>query len=131
MTAADLQRLETAIRRPLSPAVRQFFLSFPPGLRTPDEEREPDDSDFELTDDADDLIRMNTPGWGCIVIPNAGPNVFALGSGGCGETWWVDLDDEHGAVYFCDAGTYVENSDRVADSLSEFAQRMLDAEEED
>jgi hypothetical protein len=131
MTDADLQRLETAIGRPLPAAVREFFLNFPPGLRIPDEERDPDFSDFELTDDVDALIQMNTPGWGRVILPEAGPNFFALGCGGCGETWWIDLDDEHGAVYFADAGTEAEFSDRVADSLAEFAQRMLDADEED
>jgi hypothetical protein len=128
MTAADLQRLEAAIGRPLSPPVRAFFLNFPPGLRTPDEERDPDDMDFELTDDADALIRMNTDGWARLWLPNAGPNFFALGSGGCGETWWVDLDDANGAVYFADAGTYAEHSDRVADSIAEFVQGMLGEE---
>lgn len=130
MIPADLERLETAIGRPL-PAVREFFLNFPPGLRTPDKERDPDADDFELTDDADALIQMNRPGWGGVAIPGAGENVFVLGSGGCGETWWVDLDGERGAVYFCDAGTSAEDSDHVADSLAEFAQRMLGAGEEE
>ena len=66
MTEKDLQRLESAIGRPLSPAVRHFFLNFPPELRTPEDERDPDPDDFELTDDADQLIQMNTPGWGCL-----------------------------------------------------------------
>jgi hypothetical protein len=131
MTAADLRRLETAIGRPLSPPVREFFLNFPPGLRTPDENRDPDYSDFELTDDADALIQMNTDRWARVWLPNAGPNFFALGCGGCGETWWVDLDDKSGAVYFADAGTEAEYSDRVADSIAEFARRMLDAGEKD
>jgi hypothetical protein len=123
MTERDLRRLEAAIGRSLSPAVRQFFLNFPTALRERDEDDDGDD--FALTDSADDLIRMNTPGPGRIMIPNAGPNVFALGSGDCGETWWVDLDDEHGAVYFCDAGTYAEYSDRVSESIEEFAGRFL------
>jgi len=126
MTHADLQRLEAAIGRSFPAAVREFFLNFPPGLRVADEDRDPDASDFELTDDVDALIGMNTPGWERIIIPDAGSNVFALGCGGCGETWWVDLDDENGAVYFCDAGTYAEDSDQVADSLAEFAQRWLE-----
>ena len=130
MTAGELQRLETAIGRPLSPPVRDFFLNFPPALRTPDEERDPDDSDFELTDDADDLIAMNADGWRRIWLPNAGPNFFALGCGGCGETWWVDLDDATGAVYFADAGIHAEFSDQVVDSLAEFAQRMLDGDQD-
>jgi cell wall assembly regulator SMI1 len=128
MTAADLQRLETALGRPLSPPVRESFLGFPPGLRLPDDERDPDDMDFELTDDVEALIAMNTDGPGRVWLPGAGPNFFALGCGGCGETWWVDLDDPTGAVYFADAGTDAEYSDRVADSLAEFAQRTLDAE---
>src|SRR4051812_13323552 len=93
MTIDDLRRLETAIGRPLPQAVREFFLNFPPGLRTPDDERDPDFSDFELSDDADALIRMNTDGPDNIWLAEAGPNFFALGSGGCGETWWIDLDD--------------------------------------
>src|SRR5262245_16302542 len=125
MTATDLQRLETAIGRPLSRAVREFFLNFPPGLPTPDEERDPDDLDFELTDDVEALIAMNTDGWARLWLPNAGPNFFALGCGSCGETWWVDLDDENGAVYFAEAGTDAEFSDRIADSIAEFAERML------
>jgi hypothetical protein len=79
-----------------------------------------------LTDDADALIRMNSTGWGNLSLPGSGPNFFALGAGGCGETWWVDLDSESGTVYFADAGTYAEHSDHFADSLAEFAQRMLD-----
>jgi hypothetical protein len=128
MSPADLQRLEGAIGRSLPAAVREFFLNFPPELRIADEDRDPDDSDFELTDDVEALIAMNTPGYDRIIIPGAGSNVLALGCGGCGETWWVNLDDERGAVHFCDAGTYAEDSDHVADSLAEFAQRMLDAE---
>lgn len=131
MTATDLQRLETAIGRPLPQAVRTFFLNFPPGLRVPDENRDPDDADFELTDDVDALISMNTVGFGRVSLPGAGPNFFALGAGGSGETWWVDLDSENGAVYFADAGIYAEDSDHVADSLAEFAQRMLDEDPDD
>jgi hypothetical protein len=126
MTSADLHRLEAAIGRPLSGAVREFFLTFPPGLRAPDGERDPDEMDFELTDDVDALIAMNTDGWARVWLPNAGPNFFALGCGGCGETWWVDLDDETAPVYFADAGTEAEYSDRVADSIAEFARRRLD-----
>jgi hypothetical protein len=125
MTQADLQRLEKAIGRPLSKPLREFFLNFPPGLRVPDEERDPDDTDFELTDDVDALIRMNTDGYDRVCLPDAESNFFALGCGGCGETWCVDLDDEKGAVYFADAGTYAQHSDHVADSIAEFAQRML------
>lgn len=126
MTSDDLRRLEAAVGRALPPAVRAFFLDFPPGLRTPDDERDPDFSDFELTDDADALIRMNANGPDNIWLPEAGPNFFALGSGGCGETWWVDLDSAAGTVYFADAGTYARHSDHVADSLAEFAQGILD-----
>ena len=129
MTKNDLLRLEAAIGRPFPATVKEFFLNFPPALRTPDEDRDPDEDGLELTDDADALIRMNTDGWGRIWLPNAGPNFFALGCGACGETWWVDLDDEKGAVYFADAGTYAEDSDRVADSITEFAQGMLDSDE--
>ena len=131
MTAAELQRLETAIGRTLPQSVRAFFLNFPLGLRIADEDRDPDDSDFELTDDVDALIAMNTDGPQRIWLPEAGPNFFALGCGGCGETWWVDLDSEHGTVYFADAGTYAKYSDHVSDSLAEFAQGILDQDAQD
>ena len=131
MTTADLQRLEKAIGRSMPQAVREFFLNFPPALRVADEDRDPDDSDFELTDDVDALIAMNSDGPQRVWLPEAGPNFFALGSGGCGETWWVDLDSDNGTVYFADAGTYVKYSDHVADSLAEFAQGMLDQNTED
>jgi hypothetical protein len=125
MSGDDLRRLEAAIGRPLPPAVREFFLNFPPGLCTPADELDPDFSDFELTDNADALIRMNTDGPDRVWLPEAGPEFFALGSGGCGETWWVDLDSENGTVYFADAGTYARHSDHVADSLAEFARGIL------
>ena len=125
MTASGLQRLESAVGRSLPQAVREFFLNFPPGLRVAEEDRDPDDSDFELTDDVDALIAMNADGPQRVWLPEAGPNFFALGCGGCGETWWVDLDSERGTVYFADAGTYARYSDHVADSLAEFAQGML------
>jgi hypothetical protein len=125
MTPADLQRLEAAIGRPLPPPVRDFFLNFPPELRDAGENLDPDDSDFHLTDDVEALITMNTDGPHNLWLPEAGPNFFALGCGGCGETWWVDLDSENGTVYFADAGTYAKHSDHVADSLAEFARGML------
>ena len=131
MTSTELQRLETALGRSLPQTVRDFFLHFPPGLRIPEEDRDPDDSNFELTDDVDALITMNTDGPYRVWLPEAGPNFFALGCGGCGETWWVDLDSENGTVYFADAGTYAEHSDHVADSLAEFAQGMLGHDAED
>ncbi len=131
MAPSDLQRLETAIGRSMPQAVRDFFLNFPPELRVADEDRDSDADDFELTDDVDALIRMNTEGWSNLALPGAGPNFFALGAGGCGETWWVDLDSENGTVYFADAGTYAKHSDHVADSLAEFARGMLDENAED
>jgi hypothetical protein len=130
MTQRDLARLEAAIGRPLSPAVRQFFLNFPPELHISDDERDPDTDDFDLTDDTDSLIQLNKPGVGGLVPYNAEPRMFMLGCGGCGETWWVDLDDECGAVYFFDAGTDVHDSDRVADSIDEFARGMIGSDEE-
>jgi hypothetical protein len=124
MTDSELQRLETAIGRSFPQDVRKFFLNFPPGLRVAEKDRDPDDSDFELTDDVDALIAMNADGPGRLCLPGAGPNFFALGCGACGETWWIDLDSERGTVYFADAGTYAEYSDHVADSLAEFVQGM-------
>jgi hypothetical protein len=130
MTGDDLRRLEAAIGRSLPRGVQKFFLNFPPGLRTPEEELDPDFSEFELTDDADALIQMNAAGPYNLSLPEAGPNFFALGSGGCGETWWIELDTENGTVYFADAGTYARHSDHVADSLAEFAQGILDGRRE-
>jgi len=131
MTEADLTRLEGAIGRSLPQAVRELFLHFPSELRIADEDRDPDGSDFELTDDVDALIAMNTDGWDRVWLPNAGANFFALGCGGCGETWWIDLDSEQGAVYFADAGTDVKYSDPITDSLAEFAQRMVRSQRKD
>lgn len=34
MTQDDLQRIEQALGQPLSPAVRHFFLNYPPELRS-------------------------------------------------------------------------------------------------
>lgn len=131
MTASEFQQLEKAIGRAFPADVREFFLNFPDELRVADEDRDPDGSDFELTDDVDALIAMNGVGLERLWLPGAGPNFFALGCGACGETWWVDLDSERGTVYFADAGTDVEYSDHVADSLAEFAHGMLGEEDAD
>jgi hypothetical protein len=87
--------------------------------------------EFDPTDDADALITMNTENPYRVWLPNAGPNFFALGCGGCGETWWIDLDTPGGTVYFADAGTAVEHSDHVADTLAEFARGMLNTADDE
>lgn len=119
MTEQDLRRLEGEIGRSLSPAVRTFFLNFPPELL--EVESDPDDDDFLLMDDADALIEMNRPGKHFYQPIDWTPRMFILGAGGCGETFWVDLDSEHGTVYRFDAGQEAEDSDEMADSLEEFA----------
>lgn len=126
MTTEDLQRLERSLGRPLSPAVRQFFLNFPPELRARAEEHDPDGyDDFVLTDDVDELIAMNDPAQSYVLPLDWAPHMFILGAGGCGETYWVDLDDEQGSVHRFEAGQEAEYSDPVADSLEELARGML------
>src|SRR4051812_21509137 len=127
MTSEDLTRLEQAIGRPLSPAVRHFFLHYPPELRSvtrtilaeygEDIAMTECAADNELCDDADALIEMNRD-----VVPlEKTANVLVIGGGDCGELFWVDLDDARGAVYRCEAGQEAEYSDHLADSLEDFA----------
>jgi hypothetical protein len=51
--------------------------------------------------------------------------MLIVGEGGCGEMYWVDLDDERGPVYRLEAGQEAEFSDPVADSLEEFAEHLI------
>lgn len=123
MTERDMKRLEGTIGRTLPPAVRAFFLNFPAALR--DVESDPDADDFQLTDDPDALIAFNQPG-ACGLQPlDWTPDVFILGSGGCGETFWIDLASPKGSVHRFDAGEEARASAELADSIEEFAQGML------
>jgi hypothetical protein len=51
--------------------------------------------------------------------------MLLLGAGGCGETYWVDLDDERGPVRRFDQGEPAEYSHDLVDSLQEYARRLL------
>jgi hypothetical protein len=131
MTDHDLGRIEQAIGRQLSAAVRRFFLNYPPELRstardlgpTPDGEPYLERAaDNELCDTADAVIAHNRrEGW----ASDFPDNMLIVGAGECGETYWVDLDDERGAVYQFEAGTEPEDSDQLWDSLDEFALELI------
>ncbi len=134
MTQHDVRRIEQAIGRSLSAAVRRFFLNYPPELRStardlgPTPEGEPfleSPADNELCDSADAIIALNDP-QSAVALDRAA-NMLIVGQGGCGETYWVDLDDACGAVSRFDAGTEPEFSDRLADSLDEFAQGLIES----
>ena len=128
MTLSDILRIEAAIGRAVSPAVREFYLNYPAELRTTTTGYEDDEgstitespADYELCDSADGLIALNDrrPGGNAALME---ANQFILGAGGCGETYWVDLDDVTGAVYRIEAGEDVKYSEEVAGSLAEFA----------
>jgi hypothetical protein len=132
MTGHDLDRIEQALSRPLSPAVRQFFLNYPPDLRgtvrdlgpTPDGEPYTEcPADYELCDTADAIVALNDPKAG-IMLDDA-THRLVLGQGGCGETYWADLTDPGGAVYRFDSGTDPKYSDPVAATLEEFAHGLV------
>jgi hypothetical protein len=137
MTEHDLQRIEQAIGRPLSAAVRRFFLNYPEELRTTtratggeDEDGNPHTecpADSELGDDPDAIIGANTPGQSYLLPLDWAPNMLILGAGACGETYWVDLDDEGGSVHRFEAGQEAADSDDLADSLEEFAQGLIES----
>lgn len=128
MTEHEMKRLETALARRLSPPVRQFFLNFPEALR--DIERDEDFDGFELIDDPDALIEMNLEGKSYYLPHDWAPHMFILGADGSGLTFWADLNSQKGAVLCFEAGQAAEYSDDVADSLAEFAERLLDAHDE-
>jgi cell wall assembly regulator SMI1 len=129
MTERDMQRLEAAIGRSLSPSVRQFFLNFSPELRGL--ERDEDFDAFKLTDDADALIEMNMPGRSHYIPHDWAPHMFILGADGSGVTYWVDLASKHGAVQCFEAGQAAEYSDEVAESLTEFAEKTGEPGDDD
>ncbi len=123
MTERDMKRLEGAIGRALPPAVRMFFLNFPAALR--EMATDPNADDFQLTDDPDALIEFNLPGQHFYQPLDWTPDVFILGAGGCGETFWIDLASPRGSVHRFDAGEEAGASAELADSIEEFAQGML------
>ncbi len=134
LTPADLRRVEETLGRPLSPAVREFYRHYPAALRavTRDLGPTPDGqpylecaADNELTDNVDGILALNDRRSGH--ASDWPDNMLVVGEGGCGETYWVDLDDEGGAVHLFDAGSQPEDSARVADSLAEFARQLLEA----
>src|SRR2546430_2280235 len=105
MTEDDLLRIEAAIERPLPAAVRRFFLNYPPELRTTTRDMGPTPdgepylecaADNELTDDPDAIIAANSAGKGYLGHPERTARMLVVGAGGCGEMYWVDLDDERG-----------------------------------
>ena len=124
MTERDMQRLESAVGQQLPPVVRTFFLNFPPELR--DREPDPDNDDFMPSDDVDFLIEINKPGAHGLQPVDWAPHMFILGAGGCGETFWIDLKSERGAVYRFDAGEEAGASADLADSIEDFARGFID-----
>ena len=134
MTENDLRQIEQAIARPLSPAVRRFYRNYPPELRTTTRDMGTDQdgqpylecaADYELCDDPNAIIALNTPGPLSPRPPDGMAGMFIVGSGACGETYWVDLDTEGGAVSRFEAGEEAGSSDPVADSLEEFAEGLI------
>jgi hypothetical protein len=140
MTEQDLQRIETALGRPLSEAVRRFFLNYPEELRTTQRDMGEDDegnpstecpADYELPGDADAIIAANTPGLVSLCPPDRPGHMLVLGAGACGEVYWVDLDSPAGTVYRFEAGQDPQDSQDMADSLEEFARNLIVSYQED
>jgi hypothetical protein len=127
MTESEMQRLEGEIGRKIPEGVRKFFLNFPPALRKMEQERYEDD--FVLTDDVNALIAMNRPRKHFYQPVDWTPDVFLLGAGCCGETFWVNLASERGSVHRFDAGEEAGASAELAESLEEFAQGFLEGDE--
>lgn len=136
MTEEDVLRIERAIERRLAAAVRQFYLRYPPELRTTtrdmglDEDGEPYlecAADNELADDADGLIALNAPGLTSPRPLDWTPRMLIVGTGECGEVYWVDLDDERAPVYRFESGQEAQYSDAVADSLEQFAETLRES----
>jgi hypothetical protein len=134
MSSDDLQHIERAIGWSLSPAVRGFFLNNPAALRSttrdlgPTPEGEPYlecPADNELSDRADAIIALNAP-QAVLMFDDSGRRLV-VGEGACGEVYWVDLDDPSGPVYRIEAGADPEDSDRLADSLEQFAQGLIES----
>lgn len=134
MNEADIKCIEDAIGRPLSAAVRRFFLNYPEELYTTKREMYVSGQDepvhaecpaeYELSGNAEAIIAMNGVGPGSAVSSDWPANQLVIGAGACGETYWVDLDSERGAVYRFEAGQQ-DDSDDMADSLDEFARNLI------
>ena len=132
MTSSDIQRIETAIGRALSQAMREFYVNYPAELRATKASYEDDEgnvitecpADNELCDSADGLIALNDrrPGGNAALME---ANQFILGAGECGETYWVDLDDATGSVQRFESGEDAKYSEDVAGSLAEFARVLI------
>ena len=136
MTEEGLLRIESAIERPLPVAVRRFYLHYPPELRTTTRDMGPDQdgrpylecaADNELGDGADTIIALNAPGLTSPRPSDWTSRMLVVGTGECGEVYWVDLDDERGPVYRFEAGEQGESSERVANTLEEFAACLITA----
>ncbi len=121
MTEDDVLRIEQSIERPLPVVVRRFFLKFPRELQgTADPtgsnpEAEPDGrcaAADEMCDSADGVIALNAPGLASPRPLDWTPRMLIVGMGGCGEVYWVDLDDDVGSVYRFESGQEAESSDR-------------------
>jgi hypothetical protein len=134
MTAHDLDRIEQALGRPLSPAVRRFFLNYPTELRgtvrhlgrTPDGEPYTEcPADYELCDTADAIVALNDPRSG--IGFEAAFHRLVVGQGGCGEVYWADLDDPGGAVFRTEAGAQPHDSDPVVNSLEDFSRGLIES----
>src|SRR6516162_2495437 len=124
MTDNDLLQIERAIGRPLSAAVRRFYLAYPQELWTTtramgsDPEGEPcleRPADYELSDSAEAIIAMNASAPTGLQPLDWTSRMLVIGAGGCGEIYWVDLDAEHGPVYRFESGEKAEYSEEVAD----------------
>ena len=134
MSPDDLVRIERALGHPLSPAVHAFFLNYPPELRSttrdlgPTSEGEPYlecPADYELSECADAIIALNAPG--AVSGYDLTSRRLVVGQGGCGEAFWVDLDDPMGSAYRFDAGMDPKYSDHLAASLEQFAQGLIES----
>jgi hypothetical protein len=136
MTPDDLQRIEQTLGVSLSTAVKNFLLNCPTELRTtkrvmgttPDGESYSEcAADYELCDEADGIIALNEPGNRDSMLFEQGDGHLIVGQGACDETYWVDLDDANGAVHRVEGGTAPKHSDRMADSLQEFAKALIES----
>jgi hypothetical protein len=132
MTLDDIQSMEKAMGRPFPLAVKEFFLHYPSQLRTTKRDLGPTPdgqpylecaADNELWDNPDSIIRANDRKSG--YDADWPDNMLVVGGGACGETYWVDLDSEKGAVYLFDAGQEPEDSSPIAESIHDFAEGLI------
>lgn len=138
MTEDNLQRIERAIGRRLSPALRRFYLAYPSELRTTfrtllegygeDVELRECPADRELLDRADDLIAVNTPDQKPAVMGWTA-NCFVVGMDpDFGIQFWVDLDDPRAGVFRYETTPGgIQDSDRIADTIDDFARGLLNS----